>query len=41
MTTFRDTLNNRGILSTIRTSRGEDICAACGMLSTKKKEVKK
>jgi 23S rRNA (adenine2503-C2)-methyltransferase len=33
METFRDTLNARGILCTIRTSRGEDIFAACGMLS--------
>ncbi|MDR2811155.1 MAG: 23S rRNA (adenine(2503)-C(2))-methyltransferase RlmN [Tannerellaceae bacterium] len=37
MEIFRDTLNNRGILATIRTSRGEDIFAACGMLSTAKK----
>lgn len=33
METFRDTLNARGILCTIRISRGEDIFAACGMLS--------
>jgi 23S rRNA (adenine2503-C2)-methyltransferase len=33
MEVFRDTLNNRGIIATIRTSRGEDISAACGMLS--------
>jgi 23S rRNA (adenine2503-C2)-methyltransferase len=31
---FRDALNARGILATIRTSRGEDIQAACGLLST-------
>ena len=31
---FRDTLNASGIISTIRASRGEDISAACGMLST-------
>jgi 23S rRNA (adenine2503-C2)-methyltransferase len=37
MEKFRDTLNASGILSTIRTSRGEDIYAACGMLSTAKK----
>ncbi|MDR2388429.1 MAG: 23S rRNA (adenine(2503)-C(2))-methyltransferase RlmN [Tannerellaceae bacterium] len=37
MEVFRDMLNNRGILATIRTSRGEDIFAACGMLSTAKK----
>ena len=30
---FRNMLNLLGILSTIRTSRGEDIFAACGMLS--------
>ncbi len=36
MEKFRDTLNERGIICTIRTSRGEDIFAACGMLSTKK-----
>ncbi|MDR0733716.1 MAG: 23S rRNA (adenine(2503)-C(2))-methyltransferase RlmN [Dysgonamonadaceae bacterium] len=31
--TFRDYLSARGIISTIRASRGEDIKAACGMLS--------
>jgi 23S rRNA (adenine2503-C2)-methyltransferase len=36
MERFRDTLNSRGIISTIRLSRGEDIFAACGMLSAKK-----
>jgi 23S rRNA (adenine2503-C2)-methyltransferase len=35
MVTFRDYLSSKGIISTIRTSRGEDILAACGMLSTK------
>ena len=34
---FRDELNKRGITTTIRKSRGEDIYAACGLLSTKKK----
>ena len=34
---FRDELNQRGITTTIRKSRGEDIFAACGLLSTKKK----
>lgn len=34
---FRDELNKRGITTTIRKSRGEDIFAACGLLSTKKK----
>ena len=33
---FRDTLNAKGIIATIRASRGRDIDAACGMLSTKK-----
>jgi 23S rRNA (adenine2503-C2)-methyltransferase len=32
---FKDGLNNRGILTTIRASRGVDIYAACGLLSTK------
>ena len=36
MIKFRDYLNNHGITCTIRSSRGEDIFAACGMLSTKK-----
>ncbi|MBW6502170.1 MAG: 23S rRNA (adenine(2503)-C(2))-methyltransferase RlmN [Bacteroidales bacterium] len=31
---FRDSLNAKGITATIRTSRGEDIQAACGLLST-------
>lgn len=31
---FRDELNKKGIIATIRKSRGEDILAACGMLST-------
>jgi 23S rRNA (adenine2503-C2)-methyltransferase len=32
---FRDSLNNKGIVTTIRQSRGQDIYAACGLLSTK------
>lgn len=32
--TFRDTLTERGIFTTIRASRGLDIQAACGLLST-------
>ena len=32
---FRDALTARGVIATIRTSRGEDIDAACGMLSTR------
>jgi len=35
MVPFRDYLSSKGIISTIRISRGEDILAACGMLSTK------
>ncbi|MBR4524847.1 MAG: 23S rRNA (adenine(2503)-C(2))-methyltransferase RlmN [Bacteroidales bacterium] len=33
MEVFRDRLNNHQILCTIRSSRGEDILAACGMLA--------
>ncbi len=36
MVAFRDYLTNNGITSTIRKSRGEDIFAACGMLSSSK-----
>lgn len=36
MEAFRDYLTRKGITSTIRSSRGEDIFAACGMLSTEK-----
>ena len=36
MVKFRDFLTAKGFISTIRTSRGEDIFAACGMLSTAK-----
>lgn len=32
---FKDELNKKGILTTIRASRGQDIYAACGLLSTK------
>jgi 23S rRNA (adenine2503-C2)-methyltransferase len=32
--TFKEALNAKGILTTIRASRGEDIGAACGLLST-------
>jgi len=37
---FRDKLNSSGITCTIRMSRGEDIFAACGMLSTTKNNKK-
>ena len=36
MLAFRDYLTSHGLFSTIRASRGEDIFAACGMLSTAK-----
>lgn len=32
---FMDRLNNKGIVTTLRASRGQDINAACGLLSTK------
>lgn len=35
MIAFRNYLNSKKIICTIRSSRGEDILAACGMLSTK------
>lgn len=35
MEKFRDRLNKKGITATIRASRGQDIDAACGLLSTK------
>ena len=35
MVRFRDALTARGIQTTIRASRGEDIQAACGLLSTR------
>ena len=35
MDAFKDRLNNNGITCTIRSSRGEDILAACGMLAGK------
>ena len=37
MTAFRDALTAKGIQTTIRASRGEDIKAACGLLSTAEK----
>lgn len=38
MIQFRDFLSSKGMICTIRSSRGEDILAACGMLSTHKKK---
>lgn len=35
---FKTRLNEKGLLTTIRASRGKDIFAACGMLSTKQQE---
>ena len=35
---FRDYLTSHGIFATVRASRGEDIMAACGMLTTAKKQ---
>lgn len=37
MVSFRDRLNAKGIIATIRASRGQDIDAACGLLSTKER----
>jgi 23S rRNA (adenine2503-C2)-methyltransferase len=37
MERFRDLLNEHGLTATIRASRGEDIYAACGMLSSTKR----
>lgn len=39
MEKFRDELTAKGIMTTIRKSRGEDILAACGMLSTIRKNL--
>ena len=38
MESLRDYLNNHGINTTIRASRGQDIYAACGLLTTAAKE---
>lgn len=40
MNAMRDYLSAHGVTSTIRASRGEDILAACGLLSTAKKNHK-
>jgi 23S rRNA (adenine2503-C2)-methyltransferase len=37
---FKTRLNEKGLLTTIRASRGKDILAACGMLSTKHQDLK-
>lgn len=41
MVAFRDYLTKHGVFATIRASRGEDIFAACGMLSTAKQQEEK
>lgn len=41
MIAFRDYLTQHGVFATIRASRGEDIFAACGMLSTAKQQAEK
>lgn len=41
MTQLRDYLTGHGLFTTIRASRGEDIFAACGMLSTAKQEAER
>ena len=38
MTALRDYLTGHGLFTTIRASRGQDIFAACGLLSTARKE---
>jgi 23S rRNA (adenine2503-C2)-methyltransferase len=38
ITSFNKSLNDSGIVTTMRKSRGQDILAACGLLSTKNKE---
>ena len=40
METLRDYLSSHGVFTTIRASRGQDIYAACGLLSTAKKNEK-
>ena len=41
MIAFRDYLTRHGLFATIRASRGEDIFAACGMLSTAHQQAEK
>ncbi len=41
MTAFRDYLTSHGLFTTVRASRGQDIFAACGLLSTAKQEALK
>ncbi|HWS01426.1 MAG TPA: 23S rRNA (adenine(2503)-C(2))-methyltransferase RlmN [Prolixibacteraceae bacterium] len=37
---FKNQLNDKGIFTSVRASRGQDIYAACGLLSTKEQNVK-
>jgi 23S rRNA (adenine2503-C2)-methyltransferase len=39
MEQFKRRLDGKGILTTLRASRGQDISAACGLLSTLKVKV--
>lgn len=41
MVEFRDYLTRHGLFTTIRASRGQDIFAACGLLSTAKQQAEK
>ena len=38
---FKERLNAAGVTATVRASRGEDVVAACGMLSTRKNPIKR
>lgn len=38
---FKERLNAAGVTATVRVSRGEDVFAACGMLSTRKNPIKR
>jgi 23S rRNA (adenine2503-C2)-methyltransferase len=40
ITHFKNQLNDKGIFTSVRASRGQDIYAACGLLSTKEQNVK-
>ena len=41
ITHFKNQLNDKGIFTTVRASRGQDIYAACGLLSTKEQNLAK
>ena len=41
MLRFRDYLTSHGLFTTLRASRGQDIFAACGLLSTAKNEAER